>query len=126
MKALRIINGILLAFIALNAFGGGYYAMSGAPNVPIEWLAGSPFQSYYIPGLFLFLIVGGTCTFGAIILFRNSKNSRRVSLVCGSLLIAWIVAQVTIIGYVSWMQPAIFVSGIFIIITTRFLPKRFA
>jgi hypothetical protein len=124
MKALRITNGILLAFIALNAFGGGYYGMSGAPDVPLEWLQGSPFTSYFLPGLFLFLIVGGTCTVGAIALFRNSMNARRVSFVCGSLLIAWIVVQVTIIGYVSWMQPAIFISGAFIITTTWFLPKH--
>jgi hypothetical protein len=126
MKALRIIDGILLAIIALNALGGGYYGMSGAPNVPLTWLEGSPFKSYFIPGLFLFLIIGGTCTIGAIAIFRNSKYARRIAFICGSLLISWIVAQVAIIGYVSWMQPAILVSGIFIIIITRFLPNRIA
>ena len=33
--------------------------MAGAENVPVEWLQGSPFHSYFIPGLFLFLTVGG-------------------------------------------------------------------
>ncbi len=32
--------GALLVFAAVNAFGGGYYGLSGAPGVPVEWLAG--------------------------------------------------------------------------------------
>jgi hypothetical protein len=30
----------------------------------------------------------------------------------GVVLIAWIVVQVAIIGYVSWLQPASFLAGI--------------
>ncbi len=41
---MRYALGALLAFAALNAFGGGYYAMSGAKDVPIDWLKGSPFE----------------------------------------------------------------------------------
>jgi hypothetical protein len=37
---IRWILGLLLAFVALNAFAGGYYGMSGARNVPTEWLQG--------------------------------------------------------------------------------------
>src|SRR6185503_7859661 len=40
---LRGVLGGLLAFGALNAFAGGLYGMSGAPDVPREWLEGSPF-----------------------------------------------------------------------------------
>jgi hypothetical protein len=41
----RLLGG-LLAAIALNAVGGGLYGMSGAPEVPTAWLAGSPFADY--------------------------------------------------------------------------------
>jgi hypothetical protein len=123
MKAVRITNGIILAFVALNAFGGGYYGMSGAPNVPLEWLEGSPFTSYFLPGLFLFTVIGGVCTVGAIAVFGKSRYERRISFVCGLLLTGWIIAQVAIIGYVSWMQPAIFISGVVILIAGWLLPK---
>ena len=124
MKANRIILGVLLAFIALNAFGGGYYALSGAENVPLEWLQGSPFTTYFFPGLFLFIVVGGTCTVSAIAVFKDSRHARRLSFFCAALLLSWIIIQVSIIGYVSWMQPAIFLSAVAIILLARLLPGR--
>lgn len=50
----------LLAFMVINAFGGGVDGVSGAPGVPIEWLDGTPFRSYFVPGLVLLVIVGGS------------------------------------------------------------------
>jgi hypothetical protein len=124
MKALRITLGILLGVIALNAIGGGYYGLAGAENVPTEWLKGSPFESYFIPSLFLFLIVGGMCTISSIAMFRNAKNAPELSIVCACLLLLWIGAQVYIIGYVSWMQPAIFISGLVIMAIAFVLKKQ--
>ena len=57
---IRYTLGVLLAFGALNAFGGGYYGMQGAEGVPLEWLEGSPFKDYFLPGLILFAVVGGS------------------------------------------------------------------
>src|SRR5690242_15281521 len=45
----RYLLGALLAFGALNAFGGGYYGLSGADGIPTEWLQGSPFSDYLVP-----------------------------------------------------------------------------
>ncbi|MDF2438993.1 MAG: hypothetical protein K0Q95_3369 [Bacteroidota bacterium] len=124
MKLLRIIQGIVLLIIAANAFGGGFYGMAGAKDVPVEWLEGSPFKSYFIPSLFLFAVIGGTCLLASISMFRNSKNARRLSFICAGLLFGWIAVQVAIIGYVSWMQPAIFISAIAITTIAFQLPKK--
>jgi hypothetical protein len=88
--------------------------MAGAASVPAEWLEGTPFRSYFIPALFLFVVIGGMCSMGSIALFMGSNYSRAVSLVCSGLLLSWIITQVVIIGYVSWMQPAIFISAVVI------------
>lgn len=114
MKAIRILLAIVLTFIGLNALGGGYYGMTGAKGIPIEWLHGSPFRSYFLPSLFLFVVIGGTCLLGAIAAFRNSSYTRQISFVCSSLLLAWIIVQLCIIGPVSWMQQAIIVSALII------------
>lgn len=124
MKTLRITLGIVLLIIAANAFGGGYYGMAGAENVPVEWLEGSPFKSYFIPSLFLFAVIGGTCLVTAIAAFRNSKHARKLSFICTGLLFGWIAVQVAIIGYVSWMQPAIFISAIVVTVIAFLLPKQ--
>jgi len=44
----RHVLGALLAFGAINAVAGGYYGLSGASGVPLEWLAGSPFRDYLV------------------------------------------------------------------------------
>jgi hypothetical protein len=49
-----------MAFQALSALGGGA-AMLAAPRggvFPVEMLAGSPFESFLIPGLLLFGVLG--------------------------------------------------------------------
>jgi hypothetical protein len=58
--------GCLLAFGALNAFGGGWYGLSGARGVPTEWLRGSPFRDYSVPSLLLLVVVGGSFLIAAI------------------------------------------------------------
>jgi hypothetical protein len=124
MKTLRITLGAVLLVIAINAFGGGYYGMAGAENVPVEWLEGSPFKSYFAPSLFLFAVIGGTCLTAAVAAFRNSRHTRKLSFICAGVLFGWIAVQVAIIGYVSWMQPAIFISAIMVTVIGFLLPKQ--
>lgn len=102
---IRNLLGVLLAFVALNAFGGGYYALSGAEGVPREWLAGTPFRSYFIPGLVLFFGVGGCFLWAAIAVFARSRKARTAAIFSVAFVLVWLAVQVAIIGYVSWMQP---------------------
>lgn len=102
---MRYALGVLLAFAALNAFGGGYYAMSGAKGVPIEWLNGSLFQDYFIPGLILFFVIGGAFLVAAIAVFGRLPIARVATLAAVVFVFIWLGVQISIIGYVSWMQP---------------------
>lgn len=115
-KALRISLGILLLIICINAIGGGWYGLAGAENVPQEWLEGSPFHSYFIPSLILLFVVGGSTLFSSIAVFRNARLAPYASLLTGLILLGWIVTQLLIIGYVSWMQPAILSAAIVILL----------
>ncbi len=101
----RILLGVLLAFLALNAWAGGFYAMSGAPGVPVEWLSGSPFEDYFVPGLVLFFGLGGTFLLASLAVFTNWRFAPHVAGLSAALLVAWLVVQVWIIGIVSFMQP---------------------
>jgi hypothetical protein len=116
--------GSLLAFGAINAFGGGYYGLSGAEGVPVEWLEGSPFRSYFVPSLVLFVVVGGSFLFAAIAVFSNSRIARVSALAAGVVVLVWIVVQVSIIGYVSWMQPTTAGAGLLILLLAWLLPRR--
>jgi hypothetical protein len=104
--AVRVTLGLLLAFGALNAFGGGYYGLSGAKGVPTEWLEGSPFTDYFIPSLILFFVVGGAFLIAAVAVFARLRSARLLAQGAAVIVLVWLAVQVTIIGFVSWMQPA--------------------
>lgn len=97
--------GFLSGFLALNAFGGGYYGMAGADGVPLNLLEGSPFSSYFIPGLILFVVVGGSLLCTSMAVFAQWKVARLASFASVIIVTGWLAVQVAIIGYVSWMQP---------------------
>lgn len=121
-KSIRYTLGILLLLVALNALAGGYYGMSGAEGVPVKWLSGSPFHNYFIPGLFLFAGIGGLALLAAIAVFRHNKIARNISFFCGIILLVWLIVQVSIIGYVSWMQPTTATAAFGILFLSWLLP----
>lgn len=123
-KVLRYILGILLAFGALNAFGGGYYGMSGAEGVPAEWLEGSPFKNYFIPSLILFVVIGGSFLTASISCFAGYKFARLIIFASIAIVYIWLAVQLSIIGYISWMQPTTAAFGLVVLVLTLFLPRQ--
>jgi hypothetical protein len=121
--ALRYVLGGVLAFGALNAFGGGYYGMAGAEDVPREWLEGSPFDDYFIPGLVLFVVVGGSFLAAAIAVFANLRIARTAAYAAGAIVLGWLAVETAIIGYVSWMQPATTAAGLLVLLLAWLLPR---
>ncbi len=119
----RNILGIILLLIAVNAFAGGWYGLAGAEGLPVEWLDGSPFETYRVPSLFLLIIIGGLSLFSAVALFGNKQFAFRAALISGIVLAFWIMVQVWIIGLVSWMQPVTFVAALLVILLSRFNNK---
>lgn len=122
-KTIRNTLGIFLLFLALNAFGGGWYGMAGAKEVPEAWLQGSPFTSYFLPGLLLFICVGGSALYAGISVLRRTSQATKSAYVCSIILQVWIAAQLAIIGFVSWLQPAIFLSALVVLFLTYSLRR---
>jgi hypothetical protein len=122
--AVRYALGGLLAFGALNAFAGGYYGMSGAEDVPREWLDGSPFDDYFIPGLVLFVVVGGGFLAAAIAVFAKLRIARAAAFAAGAIVLGWLAIETAIIGYVSWMQPATTIGGLLVLLLAWLLPRK--
>ncbi len=51
--------GIVTAFIALTAIGGGVAILVGLDKFPLEWLHITPFKNYTIPAFILVIGRGG-------------------------------------------------------------------
>jgi hypothetical protein len=118
----RYILGVLLAFLALNAFAGGYYAITGAEDVPVEWLHGSAFSTYFVPGLVLLVVVGGSAALAAIAQFLNRDRSFALAKLAGWILVIWMLAQLATIGFVSMLQPAVILLAI-VILSLAYRPE---
>lgn len=100
-RALILLNGSA----GIGAVGGMVYALKGAPDVPVKWLAGSPFSNYKIPGLFLGCVYAPASLGAAWLVWRNHSRATDVAFATASLQISWIAAQVGIIGYRSPFSP---------------------
>jgi hypothetical protein len=106
-SAVRHGLGGLLVLLAVNAFAGGYYGMSGAQDVPTAWLERSPFDSYAIPGLILFVAVGGSSLLAGLAVLAGARGAPVAALGAAAVTMVWIAAQVAIIGPTSWLQPTV-------------------
>jgi len=121
--AIRYSLGALLVFGAVNAFGGGYYGLSGAKGVPTEWLNGSPFPDYFVPSLILLVVVGGSFIVAAMAVFTGLRIARLAALAAGIVVLGWLAVQLAIIGYVSWMQPTTAIAGVLVLVLGSLLPQ---
>ena len=120
---IRYSLGALLVFGAVNAFGGGYYGLSGAKGVPTEWLNGSPFPDYFVPSLILLVVVGGSFIVAATAVFTGLRIARLAALTAGIVVLGWLAVQLAIIGYVSWMQPTTAIAGVLVLVLGSLLPQ---
>lgn len=107
----------------MNAFGGGLYGMLGAEGVPTELLRGSPFASYLIPSIVLFVVVGGSMLVASVLVFRRWRHAQWAVVAAMGIVFVWLAVQVMIIGYTSWLQPAVAIAAIVVLLLNRWLPS---
>ena len=98
----------LLFFNGISAlFGGGSLVLdpSGASmEMPLDWLAGTPFSSHLIPGLILFLVLGAGSIAAAIATVRKVNNYPLLVSLIGLALVIWIIVQIIMIQQLHWLQ----------------------
>jgi len=109
-------------FIALQVFNGlsalaGGFGLMGDPSgkslqMDASMLSGSPFENFLIPGIVLFVVNGIGNTTGAILSLTRYKYAARVAALFGLILMIWIISQVAWMGYLSFLQPLYFTTGL--------------
>ncbi len=91
----------LLTLIGLNAVAAGYLFVrrpdGSAIGIPHDWLAGTPFAGYRIPGAILFAL--GVLHLGAAVATqRRHPSSWFWAGLCGGSMIVWIAVQAALMG----------------------------
>lgn len=125
-RLIRILLVVLETSMGLAAVvsGPALVATNGL-GMPAEWMQGSPFGNYTVPGLVL-LVVGLVNLGGAVLVLRRHRWAAPTSAVAGVLWVGWFVVQVAVVGLVSWQQPFYFVIGLLILgLSTPALIRRF-
>jgi hypothetical protein len=128
MKRITILLGIIQLLIALGAIPAGLLMViepdGAGMGMPTEVLSRSPFQSFLIPGLFLFIVNGLGNGMGAFFSFTKNRYAGFVGVALGIVLLLWIGVQVYFIGLNSFLQPLFFVIGVIeMILAYRIIPK---
>jgi hypothetical protein len=102
----------LLLFGSVSSCAGAVMgiAFNGA-GIPLEYLEGSPFDSYLIPGLILGVVVGGTQLAAAGCLLIRHPWSLPISAVAGFGMIIWIFVELAMILVYSFLQTLYFGLG---------------
>ncbi|MHC4400743.1 MAG: hypothetical protein ACYTG0_13790 [Planctomycetota bacterium] len=94
-----------LLFQGLSGVAGGFGLVTdptgSAVGIPVNWLRGSPFSDYLVPGLILLLVLGVFPLLVVYGLWMQHPWSWRAALLVGLALIVWIVVEILIVGYHS-------------------------
>lgn len=100
---------VLEIFLGIGAlFGGGVFLL--APDghllgMTTKTLAGSPFRSYLIPGIILFLFVGVGPLLAAALTVRREALAPFAAVAVGLTLIGWISVEMVVLaglGSLAW------------------------
>ncbi|GIW03716.1 MAG: hypothetical protein KatS3mg059_0336 [Thermomicrobiales bacterium] len=111
-KWYRVVMVGMESLIGLRASAGGIGLMINGLGMPRDQLEGTPFESYVIPGLILAAAVGGSMAVAAWTAWRPHPHAALASLGAGAILVTWIAVQVAMLGYLSWLQPVMFLAGL--------------
>jgi hypothetical protein len=93
-KLVRLALAILEGFGALTAIAGGIALMMGEIQFPLAWLQGTPFSDYTIPGLVLFLVVGGGMLLAVTTVFLQREGAVLISMAVGLFMMAFEAVEV--------------------------------
>ena len=115
MKISRIATAFLHLFIGIGACAGGTGAMLdplSPMGAPVEMLEHSPFATFFIPGLFLFAVLGLCNVFSFILSVRIKSSGGYLSVFMGGILCLWLVIQCIFIRGIASLHIIFFILGL--------------
>ena len=119
MRLVRMGLLVLQALIAVTAISGGVALILGSLNTdlatvlspPAEYLAGTPFTSYLVPGLILAVVIGGLHVVGFMLGITRHVLALIGAAAAGFALLIWVFVQMVVIPF-SFLQAVYFAFGV--------------
>ena len=109
----RVALALVALFAAVSALAGGYAVATGWIAFPPEWLEGNPIvSSYFVPGLILGLVVGGSSLAAFLATLVNRSAGAGFAFAAGLVNMGWIAGEILITGEFAWLQAVYFGVGL--------------
>jgi hypothetical protein len=113
-RTLRAILAIVAGIGAVAAIAGAWGLIGGSIAFSPEIAGRIPFPMW-VPGVILGLAIGGTMLLTCLSAALNTRFTAEVAILAGAVTLGWIVVQVAMIGYISFLQPAVFAHGLIVL-----------
>ena len=105
---------IACVFVAFTAVGGGITLLVGMDKFPAEWLIGTPFSSYLIPGVILAGLVGGSAVAAAVITPRIADDGALISILAGAILLGWLAGERVILPKAAFPTQCLWLEAVYV------------
>jgi hypothetical protein len=114
-RLLRVVTGVTTGCVGVGAVFGGYGLLSDADGLGArrEWLAGSPFHDYTVPGTVLLGVIGGGMLLTAALILARRRVAVHAAVVMAGVLTGWGTVETAVIGYRGW--PQLLLLGLFVV-----------
>ncbi|MBW6478879.1 MAG: hypothetical protein K0B37_05570 [Bacteroidales bacterium] len=128
-KSLRVIALFLLFFNGLGAIYGGslliYDPTGSVLQIPAGFPENSPFKSYLIPGIILFVANGLLSIFIAVVTVRKTKYYTELIILQGLILTGWLTIQIIMLRvFFPPMHVTCYIAGAGMIVTGFLLKNK--
>ena len=110
----------LITLVAITALCSGLLLMyepnGRALGLPAVVLDHSPFPDFFVPGLILTVLVGGTCFVALLLSGSRNRQSYRLALYAGLVVMGWGIGQMLLMQYYHWLQLLYLGIGLLIVL----------
>jgi hypothetical protein len=98
---------VLQLLLGASAVYGGVGLLTGTLGMSDDWLVGTPFESWFVPGIALLLIVAAPMLGAALLEVRRHRLAPTASVLAGVLQVGWIAVQLLVMQRYFVLQPVV-------------------
>jgi len=108
LKLLSVVSIFLLFFTGITASFSGFMLMYDPTGHPLSMstsiLQNSPFETFFLPGIILFLLIGISSILIAFFVLNDHSYSTKLIFFQGVIMLGWIAVQLILISQFFYLQ----------------------
>jgi hypothetical protein len=112
-RALRVALLVVAWFNLVSAMAGMIgLTVGGGMGLPLGWLDGTPFATYFWPGIILGVVVGGMQVLAVIAQYRRYALASGLQAAAGLVMMIWIFVELAMLLVWSPLHGIYFATGL--------------